>query len=151
MWVCFEKLKIIANLLLFFDFCFLAQSVCKLQGLNSLRKGRLGNALMWSLKSQDGLFVSHIADKFLKSFTDTGVMQNVDLLDNLGSAMLACDRLIFLGVYACTLNYLKLNLIMVNMFVLGKYREFQKCFEDKQYKDAASILISLISSKIIPK
>lgn len=84
---------------------------------------------MWAIKSQDGLLISNVADLYLKNFMKTGVMENVDILDNLGDGMLLSDRLIF----------------------LGKYREFRKCFKTGNYKNAAELYVPLISSKIIPK
>lgn len=84
---------------------------------------------MWSIKSQDSLLISNVADTYLKDYMKTGVMQNVDILDNLGEGMLLSDRLIF----------------------LGKYREFCKCFTDGDYKNSVELYIPLISSKIIPK
>ncbi|XP_056643715.1 nuclear pore complex protein Nup85 [Diorhabda sublineata] len=104
-------------------------SICKIQGMQSMRRGRLGNALSWALKSQDGPFTSFLADKFLHDYIRRGKLSSVDLLDNLGSGMLVSDRLIF----------------------LGKYYEFHKLYQSGEYRDAASLLISLLASKIIPK
>lgn len=67
--------------------------------MRCLSRGRLGNALTWALKSQDGPFTSYLADKFLKEYIASGELDSTDLLDNLGSCMLASDRLIFLGKY----------------------------------------------------
>lgn len=106
-----------------------AQSICKIQGMRSLQRGRMGNALTWALKSQDGAFTSFLADKFLQDYCHQGKLSNFDLLDNLGSCMLASDRLIF----------------------LGKYCEFHKVYQAKDYKEAAGLIVSLISSKITPR
>ncbi|XP_072384789.1 nuclear pore complex protein Nup85 [Diabrotica undecimpunctata] len=105
------------------------QSVCKVQGMLSMRRGRLGNALSWALKSQDGPFTSFLADKYLQDYIKSGRLGSTDLLDNLGSGMLVSDRLIF----------------------LGKYYEFHKLYQNGEYKEAAALLISLLASKIIPK
>ncbi|XP_019867827.2 nuclear pore complex protein Nup85 [Aethina tumida] len=105
-----------------------AQSICKVQGVKSLRRGRLGNALSWALKSQDGPFTSYLADKFLQEYTKNGKLASTDFLDNLGSCMMASDRLIF----------------------LGKYYEFHKLYQAAEYKEAGNLLISLLASKIIP-
>ncbi|KAB0793485.1 hypothetical protein PPYR_13105 [Photinus pyralis] len=107
----------------------IVQSICKVHTMDSISKGRLGNALTWGLKSQDGGFTSLIADKFLRKYKETGVLLNEDLLDNLGSSMLISDRLIF----------------------LGKYFEFHKEYRLKNYKEAANILISLLASKLTPR
>ncbi|CAG9861328.1 unnamed protein product [Phyllotreta striolata] len=105
------------------------QSVCKVQGMLSMRRGRLGNALSWALKSQDGSFTSFLADKFLKNYLKLGKFDSPDILDDLGSGMLLSDRLIF----------------------LGKYYEFHKLYQNGDYKEASTLLISLLASKIIPK
>lgn len=76
---------------------FTAQGICRVQGMLSLKRKRLGNALAWALKSQDGIFTSFLADKFLKKYVETGELLCVDLLENLGSCMLACDKTMFLG------------------------------------------------------
>lgn len=94
-----------------------------------MKHEKLGNALMWAMKSQDSLLISHIADKYLKDYAKTNIMQNVDILDHLGRNMLTSDRLIF----------------------LGKYREFRKYFDSNAFKEAAKLFVPLISSKIIPK
>lgn len=65
--------------------------------MNSLKRGRIGNALTWALKSRDSGFTSILADKFLREYSTNGKLQCVDLLDNLGSSMLVSDRLVFLG------------------------------------------------------
>nr|CAH7742098.1 unnamed protein product [Callosobruchus chinensis] len=105
------------------------QCICKVQGMLSLRRGRIGNALCWALKSQDGPFTSYLADKFLQDYIKSGKLGSTDLLDNLGSCMLVSDRLIF----------------------LGKYFEFHKLYQSQKYKEAANLLVSLLASKIIPK
>lgn len=102
---------------------------------------------MWSIKSQDSLLISHIADKYLREFISTGVMQNADILDNLGHGMLTSDRLIFLG----NCSYLALTCNYFTCIFIGKYREFQKHFEAGENKIAASLFVPLISSKITPK
>ncbi|KAF5288343.1 hypothetical protein FQR65_LT12078 [Abscondita terminalis] len=105
------------------------QSICKIQGINSLRRGHLGNALTWGIKSQDGSFTSALADKFLREYCKNGILMNLDLLDDLGSSMLISDRLIF----------------------LAKYYEFHKEYRLRNYKDCANLLVSLLSSKLTPK
>ncbi|XP_018578026.1 nuclear pore complex protein Nup85 [Anoplophora glabripennis] len=107
----------------------IVQSICKAQGMISMKRGRLGNALTWALKSQDGPFTSFLADKFLQKYISSGKLVSTDFLDNLGSCMLASDRLIF----------------------LGKYYEFHKLYQAEAYREAANLLISLLASKIIPK
>jgi len=75
----------------------LVTSMCKIQGMKSIRQGRLGNALTWALKAHDGNFITYIAEQFLKHYAEHGELECRDLLENLGSCMLASDRLTFLG------------------------------------------------------
>lgn len=65
--------------------------------MKSLKNGRIGNALTWAIRSQDGTFTSYLADRFLREYCSSGKLRNTDLLDNLGSCMLVSDKLIFLG------------------------------------------------------
>lgn len=65
--------------------------------MRSVKRQRTGNALVWSLKSQDAGLSSILADQFLKDYSKKGKLQSEDLLFNLGPAMLVCDKLIFLG------------------------------------------------------
>ncbi|XP_054258211.1 nuclear pore complex protein Nup85 [Macrosteles quadrilineatus] len=107
----------------------IAASVCKVAGMKELRRRRLGQALYWALQSQDPGFATFIADNILEYYAREGVFSSVDLLDNLGSCMLVCDRLTF----------------------LGKYCEFHQVFSNGDLKKAAGLLISLLESKISPK
>lgn len=82
---------------------FSVTSICKIQGMRSIRQGRLGNALTWALKAHDGNFTTYIADQFLKHYAEYGELECRDLLENLGSCMLASDRLTFLGKELCVI------------------------------------------------
>ncbi|EFN72514.1 Nucleoporin NUP85 [Camponotus floridanus] len=104
-------------------------SICKIQGKKSIRQGRLGNALMWALKAHDGNFTTYIADQFLKHYAEHGELECRDLLENLGSCMLASDRLTF----------------------LGKYCEFHHMYGMGEFREAASLLVSLLVSNLTPK
>ncbi|XP_034942679.1 nuclear pore complex protein Nup85 [Chelonus insularis] len=104
-------------------------SICKIQGIKSIRRGRLGNALAWAIKAQDGAFATYIADQFLKQYAEEGILQCEDLLENLGAYMLTSDRLTF----------------------LGKYCEFHQMYVMEEFSEAAQLLISLITSNLTPK
>ncbi|XP_014230395.1 nuclear pore complex protein Nup85 [Trichogramma pretiosum] len=104
-------------------------SICKIQGLKCIKQNRLGNALAWALKSQDVLFATHIADRFLRHYVDHAEIQCKDLLENLGSCMLVSDRLTF----------------------LGKYCEFHQMYGIGEFREAARLLVSLIVSNLAPK
>ncbi|XP_019697950.1 nuclear pore complex protein Nup85 isoform X2 [Harpegnathos saltator] len=98
-------------------------------GMKSIRQGRLGNALTWALKAHDGNFTTYIADEFLKHYAEHGELECRDLLENLGSCMLASDRLTF----------------------LGKYCEFHQMYGIGEFREAASLLVSLLVSNLTPK
>lgn len=100
-----------------------------MQVVRSIKRGRLGNALTWALKSKNRTYVTFLADKYLREYCRNGKLMDVDLLDNLGASILASDTLIF----------------------LGKYCEFHKVYQMGDLKEAADIIVSLISSKITPK
>nr|XP_018915410.1 PREDICTED: nuclear pore complex protein Nup85 [Bemisia tabaci] len=104
-------------------------SICKVLGMRSLKQNRLGNALVWAFRSQDSAFATHLADLFLQRYNKDGVFQSSDILDHLGSAMLICDRLTF----------------------LGKYCEFHQHYRNNQLKEAAILLTELLVSKLSPK
>ncbi|XP_066583629.1 nuclear pore complex protein Nup85-like isoform X2 [Prorops nasuta] len=104
-------------------------SICKIQGIKCIKRGRMGNALTWALKAQDNGFITYIADQFLRHYADNGELECRDLLENLGSCMLASERLTF----------------------LGKYCEFHQKYENGEFKDAASLLVALLVSNLTPK
>ncbi|XP_013379129.1 nuclear pore complex protein Nup85-like [Lingula anatina] len=106
-----------------------ANSICKVMGMKALHNDRLGSALSWCLKSKDVTFATYLAEQFLTRYRATGDFSNLDLLDNLGQAMLLSDRLTF----------------------LGKYREFHKLYEDGDFEAATSLLLSLLTARLAPK
>lgn len=97
--------------------------------MKCIRRGRLGNALAWALKAQDGDFATYIADQFLKRYANEGELECRDMLENLGPCMLTSDRLTF----------------------LGKYCEFHQMYGIGEFKEAASLLVSLLVSNLTPK
>ena len=105
-----------------------ARSICKTMGMKSLKNNRLGSALSWGLRSKDATFATFIAEKFLDEYSEKGLFINLDLIDNLGSSMLVSTKLTF----------------------LGKYREFHNMYEDGDFKAAASLLLSLLTSQVAP-
>lgn len=75
----------------------LVSSVCKVKGMLSLQKSRLGEALCWAIRGQDSAFATHLGDLFLKEFIKSGQFSCPDILDNLGSIVVTCDRFMFIG------------------------------------------------------
>nr|XP_046270883.1 nuclear pore complex protein Nup85 [Scatophagus argus] len=105
------------------------RSICKIMAMRALRNNRLGSALSWSIRAKDAAFATLISEKFLQDYCVRGTFSDLDLIDNLGPAMLLSDRLTF----------------------LGKYREFHKLYGEKRFSEAAKLLLSLMTAKIAPR
>ncbi|KAM8845056.1 nuclear pore complex protein Nup85 isoform 1-T1 [Spinachia spinachia] len=105
------------------------RSICKIMAMRALRNNRLGSALSWSIRAKDAAFATLISERFLQDYCTRGTFSDLDLIDNLGPAMLLSDRLTF----------------------LGKYREFHKLYGEKRFSEAARLLLSLMTAKIAPR
>uniref|UniRef100_A0A674DSK8 Nuclear pore complex protein Nup85 n=1 Tax=Salmo trutta TaxID=8032 RepID=A0A674DSK8_SALTR len=105
------------------------RSICKIMAKKALRNNRLGSALSWSIRAKDAAFATLISERFLQDYCAKGTFSDLDLIDNLGPAMLLSDRLTF----------------------LGKYREFHRLYGEKRFSDAAKLLLSLMTAKIAPR
>uniref|UniRef100_A0A3P8VZU6 Nuclear pore complex protein Nup85 n=1 Tax=Cynoglossus semilaevis TaxID=244447 RepID=A0A3P8VZU6_CYNSE len=105
------------------------RSICKIMAMRTLRNNRLGSALSWSIRAKDAALATLISERFLQDYCERGTFSDLDLIDNLGSAMLLSDRLTF----------------------LGKYREFHKLYGEKRFREAATLLLSLMTAKIAPR
>lgn len=53
----------------------LEKELCRVQARKSFNNGRFGNALDWALRSQDILYVTSIADLFLRVSTATATIR----------------------------------------------------------------------------
>uniref|UniRef100_A0A671RR80 Nuclear pore complex protein Nup85 n=1 Tax=Sinocyclocheilus anshuiensis TaxID=1608454 RepID=A0A671RR80_9TELE len=104
-------------------------SICKIMAKRALRNNRLGSALSWSIRAKDAAFATLISERFLQDYCNKGSFTDLDLLDNLGPAMLLSDRLTF----------------------LGKYREFHRLYGENRFSEAAKLLLSLMTAKIAPR
>ncbi|XP_071443844.1 nuclear pore complex protein Nup85 [Hetaerina americana] len=109
-------------------------TTCKVMGKRALARGQCGLALAWALRSEDAGFATHLADRFLEGYSSLGEFASeshsyLDLLDNLGSCMLISGRLTF----------------------LGKYCEFHRLYNAGDFREAAALLVSLLSSHLAPK
>ncbi|VVC35732.1 Nucleoporin Nup85-like [Cinara cedri] len=104
-------------------------SICKVKGMLSLQKSRLGEALFWAIRGQDSAFATRLGDIFLKEFVSSGQFSCPDILENLGSIVLTCDRFMF----------------------IGKYLEFMKLVKQSKLSEASSLYIDLLRSNICPK
>ncbi|CAI8026146.1 Nuclear pore complex protein Nup85 [Geodia barretti] len=107
----------------------LEESVCRVMAMKELRSGRLGAAFSWCLQSQDSVFAAFLAERYFTSYQTLGEFMDLDLLDNLGAAMLISKKLTF----------------------LGKYREFHQLFADGEFRPAGQLLVSLLTSGVVPK
>ncbi|XP_027728420.1 nuclear pore complex protein Nup85 isoform X3 [Vombatus ursinus] len=105
------------------------RSICKILAMKAVCNNRLGSALSWSIRAKDAAFATLVSDRFLKDYCERGSFSDLDLIDNLGPAMMLSDRLTF----------------------LGKYREFHRLYGEKRFLDAASLLLSLMTSQIAPR
>ncbi|KAG7270713.1 hypothetical protein CRUP_000422 [Coryphaenoides rupestris] len=105
------------------------RSICKIMAKRALRNNRLGSALSWSIRAKDAAFATLISERFLQDYCARGTFSDLDLIDNLGPAMLLSDRLTF----------------------LGKYREFHRLYGENRFLDAAKLLLSLMTAKIAPR
>ncbi|KAK5856393.1 hypothetical protein PBY51_007993 [Eleginops maclovinus] len=105
------------------------RSICKIMAMRALKNNRLGSALSWSIRAKDAAFATLISERFLQDYCARGTFSDLDLIDNLGSAMLLSDRLTF----------------------LGKYREFHRLYGEKRFSEAAKLLLSLMTAKIAPR
>ncbi|XDV12243.1 hypothetical protein PO909_000953 [Leuciscus waleckii] len=105
------------------------RSICKIMAKRALRNNRLGSALSWSIRAKDAAFATLISERFLQDYSNKGSFTDLDLLDNLGPAMLLSDRLTF----------------------LGKYREFHRLYGENRFSEAARLLLSLMTAKIAPR
>ncbi|XP_037350271.1 nuclear pore complex protein Nup85 isoform X2 [Talpa occidentalis] len=105
------------------------RSICKILAMKAVRNNRLGSALSWSIRAKDAAFATLVSDRFLRDYCERGCFSDLDLIDNLGPAMMLSDRLTF----------------------LGKYREFHRLYGEKRFVDAASLLLSLMTSRIAPR
>jgi len=103
-------------------------SISKVVGLKLLQKNSMGSSLTWALKSKDSSLSSCLADRFLQDLANKGRFCSLDLVDNLGPAMLTSDKLTF----------------------LGKYREFHQLYAENDFAAATSLLVSLLSSRLAP-
>ena len=104
-------------------------ATCKVMGMKALQTNNIGSAMAWALQSGDAKFTTFLADKLLSEDANSGTFSRTDLLDNLGASIIVSDRLTF----------------------LGKYREFHRLVSDSQFSEAASLLHSLLWSKLAPK
>ncbi|KAJ8730424.1 hypothetical protein PYW07_017462 [Mythimna separata] len=106
-----------------------AQSVCSCMCARHLSGGRLGGALCWAMRGRSGAAASRAAHAALRHYTAHAALPAQDLLLTAGSAMLLSDTLLF----------------------LGKYCDFHRLYKTREFKKAAQLLVSLITSKIAPE
>ncbi|XP_028402604.1 nuclear pore complex protein Nup85-like [Dendronephthya gigantea] len=124
----FKAFKVL-NLCQKLNFPTQALSICKQMGMRAYQNNKLGSALSWCIKAKDPTFASFISERFTDEYFNSGEFSSLDLIDNLGSSMLLCDRLTF----------------------LGKYREFHLMYENGEFIEAGNLLISLLTSNLAPK
>ena len=55
--------------------------------------------MAWALKSADSKFTTFLADKILVEYSTSGTFSSIDQPDSIVAAIVASDRLTFLGKY----------------------------------------------------
>jgi len=71
----------------------------------SLQKSKKGEALSWAIRGQDSALATYLGDLFLKEFAKDGQFSCPDILENLGSIVITCDRFMFIGKFDLTMYY----------------------------------------------
>ncbi|KAJ0176932.1 hypothetical protein K1T71_006941 [Dendrolimus kikuchii] len=104
------------------------QTVCACESARELRAERVGGALAWAVRGRGGAQCARAAHAALRRYTRTGLLPAKDLLLTAGPSLLITDALLF----------------------LGKYCEFHSLYKSKEFKKAAGLLVSLLTSKIAP-
>eukprot|EP00117_Sycon_ciliatum_P044290 scpid43655/ scgid31977/ Nuclear pore complex protein Nup85; 85 kDa nucleoporin; FROUNT; Nucleoporin Nup75; Nucleoporin Nup85; Pericentrin-1 len=104
-------------------------SVCRIMAMQAYRNGRLGSALNWCLRCKESSFAAFLADRLLSRYSADGVFEHLDLIDNLGPAMLLNNRLTF----------------------LAQYHQFHRHYNNQDFQQAGSLLFSLLDSRLAPK
>lgn len=105
------------------------QEICRVMVKRSLALNNYGNALEWSIRSRDNIYVTKVANIFLYHYCKTGKMMHKDLLANVGAKMFIAPRLLF----------------------LIKYFDFHQFYKARAFSQAAELLVNLLDSKIIPE
>jgi nuclear pore complex protein Nup85 len=103
-------------------------SVCEVLARQALNEHRYSEALLWAIRSEQQPLITNLADQFLRQYMQSGVFPDEDLLSSLESLMLVSDRLTF----------------------LAKYYEFQQLIKLSHSQRACELLVSLLSSGIVP-
>ncbi|KAK2173727.1 hypothetical protein NP493_851g01059 [Ridgeia piscesae] len=130
----------------------LLRSVCKVMGMQALHIGRLGSALAWGLRSKDVNFASFLAEHFLNEYTESGHFSSLDLLDNLGPAMLLCSKLTFLGEYDRSRQVPGVPPVVYKYFVVTccKYQEFPQLSISK-YRGVPPVVYKYVCNPVVGK
>lgn len=105
------------------------QEVCRVMTKRALSLENYGNALEWSIRSKDNIYITKVANIFLHNYCNTGKMIHQDLLATIGAKMFIAPRLLF----------------------LIKYYEFSQFYSARAFSQAAELLVNLLDSKIIPE
>eukprot|EP00045_Choanoeca_perplexa_P013253 m.149392 g.149392 ORF g.149392 m.149392 type:complete len:622 (-) comp16293_c1_seq1:54-1919(-) len=107
-----------------------AAAICQHHGVASLAEGQVQTAINWFLQADDIHAVTRVADGMLASYVNTGELDVSDVTGNLGAAVLRNERMTF----------------------IDKYKEVHALITQEQYRQAAEILINILSrSTMAPK
>ncbi|XP_063618818.1 nuclear pore complex protein Nup85 [Cydia splendana] len=104
------------------------RSICLCVGARHLSGGRLGAALAWGMRGRDSALCARAADAALRLYTARGTLPARDLLPAAGTGLLLHHRAL----------------------LLGKYCDFHRLYKNREFRKAAKLLISLLTSNIAP-
>jgi len=105
------------------------RTVCKVMGRRGLDQGNTSAAMCWALKSGDAKFTTFLAETILREYAESGAFSSSELLDSLGASIVVADRLTF----------------------LAKYRQFHRQVQEERWREAATLLHTLIASRLAPR
>ncbi|XP_052740352.1 nuclear pore complex protein Nup85 [Bicyclus anynana] len=105
-----------------------AQSVCSCMSARALSRGAAGAALAWGARARSAAQCARAAHRALRAYCAGGALPAADLLLTAGATLLVDDTLL----------------------LLGKYCDFHRLYKSREFKKAAKLLVSLITSNIAP-
>ncbi|CAB3223536.1 unnamed protein product [Arctia plantaginis] len=106
----------------------IAPSLSRCACARHLQARRLGAALCWAVRARCPGAAQRAAHAALRHYTQAASLAARDLLLTAGPAVLLSDALLF----------------------LGKYCDFHRLYNSREFKKAGDLLVSLITSKIAP-
>ncbi|XP_045771352.1 nuclear pore complex protein Nup85 [Maniola jurtina] len=104
------------------------QSVCSCVSARALSRGCAGAALAWGARARSSAQCARAAHQALRAYCAGQPLPAADLLLTAGATLLIDNTLL----------------------LLGKYCDFHRLYKNREFKKAAKLLVSLITSNIAP-